>query len=514
MNPSEENAASPDRQSNRRNLADRALNAAKWNYLGVLARIAIQLVAQIVLARLVGPSEFGYYSLVFMVVGIAYILTELGLSSALIQSRDMTDGDIRYVWTRMLVAGFTGAALLLYFADTLANLLQLPEAAPYLQLASIPLVVQLLSAVPLALLRKELDFKSIQFAQVSGMLIGQVGVGFALAWMLHSAYAIVIAWTVQLILAWAFMYRKTRHSIKLALTPVAGGLSRYGVAAWTANIANWGIENLHMLAAGRFFGAATLGHYSVSSNLVRYPTNHLVTTLQSVMFPASAAAQDDPEAVAAAYLAVLALVGLLTIPTFVACGILAHELIVLLYGPTWSDAALILLPLALAMPLHSVTAVSGPILWGIGRVGREALLQWLTIGFFVLLLWANMPVSVAQLAWIVLASYFFRAALISSAVASILKIKRRQLLIALRGGIILGAIAAGTSFLMHTVIGATSPLGAIAATVPVVVALSLLTLWYLPRTLVSAPLARAIQVAGKKLPAAFANRLSHSSNKD
>jgi len=508
MNPRDNGKPRTDLQSARRDLASKAINAAKWNYLGVAARIVIQLVAQIVLARLVGASEFGYYSLVFMIVGIGYIAAEFGLSSALIQSREMTDANVRFVWTRMLISSIGGAIALYLAADFLAALLQMPEAVFYIQLAGIPLVIQLLSAVPLALLRKNLDFKSIQFAQVSGMLIGQVAVGFVLAWILHSALAIVIGWTVQLAIAWGIMYAKTRHTLRPSLSAPSAGLTKYGVGAWTANLANWGIENIHMLVAGRLFGAATLGYYSVSSNLVRYPTNHLVTTLQSVMFPASAAAQDDPKGIAKAYLAVLGLVGLITVPTFVACGLLAKELIVLLYGPSWVEAALILLPLALAMPLHSITAVSGPILWGMGRVSRESGLQWLTLGVFAITLWAVMPISVSALAWIVFAIFLFRALSISVAVAATLRVPLRQLAASLSGGLLLGLIAAGISLATRTVLGEAFPLTAILVSVVIVVALSSLLLWYFPRAIVSVPLAQAITIAGKKLPTALTARLS------
>ncbi len=494
--------------SARPSLTNRALHAAKWNYLGVLARIVIQLAAQVVLARFVGPNEFGYYSLVFMTVGIAYLLSEFGLSSALIQPRELSASDVRRVWSHLLASSVVAALVLFLSANPISRLLGLPEVADYLKLAVIPLTIQILSSVALALLRKNLDFKRIQMAQVVGMLVGQVGVGFVLAYTLHSALAILIGWTVQLAVAWGIMYWKVRHRVLPTLAPIGRNLSKFGVGAWTANVANWGIENLHTLIAGKLFGATTLGLYSVSSNLVRYPTNHLVTTLQSVMFPASAEAQGDSAALRAAYLAVLSLIALVTVPLFVAVAILAEPLILLLYGPDWKAAAELVQPLALAMPLHSVTAVSGPILWGLGRVSRESTLQWLTIICFVILLYVVGQLTAVKLSWIVLAIYALRACLISGAVTSVLDIAFGKAIAALQGATLLGVVSAIVAAMMLHFFGSTAPGSNIAATAILVLVASVILLWYFPTMILARPLAKAIARIGCQLPPVFLARIS------
>ena len=391
--------------------------------------------------------------------------------------------------------------------EPVATLFGLPHAANYLRVAAIPLVFQLLSSIALALLRKNLDFKRIQFAQVIGMVIGQLGVGLVLAWILHSAWAILIGWTVQLLVAWAIMYWKVQHRLTPSLSPVKNHMTFFGLGAWTANIANWFIENLHMLVAGRLFGASTLGLYSVGSNLVRYPTNHLVTTLQSVMFPASAAAQGDPQAIKAGYLATLSLIALITVPMFVSMAILSEPLIHLLYGPAWNGAAELMKPLALAMPLHSITAVSGPILWGVGQVRRESTLQWVTLLFFLLLLLATGVLTPLELSWIVLAVYALRALLIASAVASMLGVRVTQMLALLRGPALLGLMATAVALAVHHFVGNNAAGFTIAATVLITIALSISLFWLAPAAIVTAPLAGAITLLGKKLPTALLARL-------
>lgn len=497
----------------REDVARRALKAAKWNYLGVMFRIAIQLVAQIVLARMVGPTEFGYYMLAFMVVGIAYILAEFGLSSALVQAKNLTNDEVRRVWSHLLAASVVAVTAVFLLAVPLAELLGIPEAADYLRAATVPLAIQILSSVALGLLRKDLDFKRIQLAQVGGMLIGQVGVGFTLAWLLHSAWAILIGWTVQLAFGWAFMYARARHPLRLSLSPVEARFRRFGIGAWTANIANWSIENLDNILAGRYFGARMLGFYSVGYNLVRYPTNHLVTTLQTVMFPASAALQEDKGRLRSAYLAVLSLVALVTVPLFVAAATLAEPLIRLLYGPQWLETAGLMQPLALAMPLHAITAVSGPILWGIGRVGIESSRAWLTVAVFLVLVYVMGLATPTHLSWIVLAVYALRALLMTSALAGELQLPRKHVLATFSGALWLGAISAIGSFAAAYLIGFDRPATCIAVAVVSVLGTCLAAFWWLPGRIMGDELVRAMQAFRSRLPLPFVARLEMVANR-
>lgn len=491
----------------RESLIQKSIRAAKWNYLGVIARVFIQLVAQIVLARLVGPAEFGYYTFVFMAVGIFYLLAELGLSSALVQSKTLSDSDISSAWSRLLISSTVASTILITFADSIAATFGLPEAGAYLQLAAIPLVFQLLSSIALALLRKNLDFKRIQFAQVTGMAIGQLGVGLILAWLFHSAWAILTGWIVQLLIAWTIMYWKVQHTLAPSFSRQQHSLAIFGLSAWAANIANWLIENLHMVFAAKLFSASTLGLYSVSSNLVRYPTNHLVSTLQSVIFPASAAAQGDLQAIKSGYLATVSLITLITFPAFLSISALSEQLVLLLYGSSWHAAAELIKPLALAMPLHAITAVSGPILWGIGQVKRESVLQWITLLFFSFLIMLTGTITPLMLAWIVLATYTLRAMLIAVYVAFALKISLKQMITTLRGPVLLGLLAYPIGFIYQKYLIDQPPLLTIMASTLTTISLSSMIFWIAPASLINPLLAKAMVLLGSKLPSVVQKKL-------
>ena len=52
-------------------LYNKTLEGLKWNFLGTIITICIQIGAGIVLARLLMPSDFGLYAMTFAVLAIS-----------------------------------------------------------------------------------------------------------------------------------------------------------------------------------------------------------------------------------------------------------------------------------------------------------------------------------------------------------------------------------------------------------------------------------------------------------
>jgi PST family polysaccharide transporter len=137
------------------------------------------------------------------------------------------------------------------------------------------------------------------------------------------------------------------------------------------------IEQGTHVAAGRFFGAAALGQFTLSNNLVRTPANHLVVSLQSVLFPMAARAHHNDAGLRRAYLTALAGVGLVAFPTFAFVATMADPIVQVLLGSRWIEAAPVLAALSTAMIPHAAMAICGPLLNGRGEPEIEFVERWI-----------------------------------------------------------------------------------------------------------------------------------------
>lgn len=436
--------------SNPTSLTDRSLAAVKWNYLGVIARIASQLVAQIVLARLLGPEAFGLFAVAFIVVGVGNILVEMGLGTALVQKRELTDEDVRFAFTWVVLAGLVMAALVFLLSETIASFFNDPRVAEVTRGLTPVFILQALAVVPLSLLKRELAFKAVQGVMIASYLIGFLLVGVGAALLGAGVWSLVAAWIAQTLVSAIIFNIIKRHPKKPLLNMRAKALQGFGARVLFTNIANWAIENVDNLLVGKLFGPAALGLYSVSYNLVRTPANHLVVTLQTVLFPASARSQDNHEGLRRAYLTVVAGVALMAVPIFGGVAAVSGTVVEALFGDKWLAAAPILLPLALAMILHALMAVSGPVLWGKGAAGAELKVQfWVALALVAALLIAS-RYSMVAVAWAVCAVYAVRLLWLTAVLMLHIQLPYARLMHSLRGGLIAGLLTTGTLLLLDS----------------------------------------------------------------
>lgn len=93
----------------------RVLRALSWTAGGKVISQVISMGFGIALARMLTPDDFGLIAMMMVFTGFAGLLTDVGLGSALVQKKDITEVHYNTVfWTNLgLGAGLMG--LILYF---------------------------------------------------------------------------------------------------------------------------------------------------------------------------------------------------------------------------------------------------------------------------------------------------------------------------------------------------------------------------------------------------------------
>ncbi|MFN0306072.1 MAG: lipopolysaccharide biosynthesis protein [Burkholderiales bacterium] len=438
-----------DQSSGKSGLVNRTIGAIKWGYLGISLRIVLQLVAQIALTRLLGPEAFGVVAAAVLVILIAGIFAEMGLSVAIVQADRFESQDIRCAYSRAILSTLVVSAIILASADLIAILFENPRVAPVLRWMTLALVFQVLGTVSLGLLKRRFDIKSVQIAHLTSYLIGYFLVGITCAWMGAGEWSLVAAWISQTFVASVIQFARAPHDLRPTLRSGNAPLTAFGLRATVANLANWSIENIDSAMVGRSFGTTTLGAYSIAYNLVRTPVNHIVFSLQQVLQPFIARSRDDPKIMRKAYLALVWMVALVTMPMFIGLGVLAPTVIEALYGSAWLAAAPILVPLALAMPLQALQAVGGPVLWGSGNIAREIRVSFSMVAIMVVILGFASGFTAVAMAWGVFAAYLIRAVWVTACAAQIVGSSVRESLSMLLGGLLVGILVAAVLYVTN-----------------------------------------------------------------
>lgn len=373
-------------------LSQPGVAAVRWSVVASAARFVLQLGAQVLLARMLGPEVFGLFAIGLVLLTFANFVSGFGFSWSLLQRQDLREADIRFAWTWQLLAGLLAAGAMFLLAPWLAGLFKTPSAEPVIRWLSLACLCQAAAAPATYLLQRDLNFRAVGLIQVGSYAAGYLLVGLPLAWLGAGVNALVAAWLVQAGVALGASYALRPHALRpLFWYDSAAHVMRTGRAVFFTNLVNWALSSLDRLLIARLLSTASLGLYNVAYNLATVPNTLLLGALQPAFMAAGARLQDERARLAAAYRQMLATLLVLAVPAFAGLAMLAPDLVHLLYGAAWHGAGGVLRVLFAFMPAFVVWGISTPVLWNTGRPQHEFALQLPLIPLGALAFWLAAP---------------------------------------------------------------------------------------------------------------------------
>ena len=452
------------------------MHAALWGASGSALRLALQFGIQVALARLLGPEQYGLFAMAATVISLGSFFT-YGVPMGLVQKRSLDDEDVRFANLCQLGLGAMVAVAVFALAGATAAFFQEPRVAPVIQALAVVCLVQALSAVPSALLTRELDFKSVQLANVASYVLGYGLVGIPLALAGYGVGALVMAFLVNTFAAAALLYARKRHVLGLAVRHRdAGWLIRYACTVSATHVNNCALEQLPRVIVARLFPASVVGLYALAYNLVTQLAS-TVNGVQLPLFSAGARVQGDTARLRKLFVTMLAVAGLLAAPAFVGMAVASRTLVLAVYGARWAESAPLLCAFALAMPVFIATEIGTPMLWNAGRPRQELTLQ-LPIAFVLAAaVWAAAQHSLDAVAWTMLGIFALRFVVITAAACRALRLGVRELGRALQAGAVVSLLVAAAIALVDSRID--SPRLALALDIATGLAVQLAALWLL-----------------------------------
>lgn len=323
-----------------------------------------------VLARILGPKPFGQAIIAITIHGFVNLFVDGGFSQALIQKKEVSDLEIRRTFTSQILIGLLSSTIVFAAAPLIARLFHDPGAAPVVRVMSILLTIQSIGLVSAALLRRQMRFRAIQYARLTGYLAGYLLLGIPLAFLGAGVWSLVAAYLAQGAVSSVLLYWAARHPIRLSFALPHRSIRVFGGTIVANNIANWGLDNLDNIAASQL-GPVALGLYGRSFNFAHQPCSAIVNGVQSVLLSATSKVQERKELLGEITLSALgAILGILG-PAYATLFLLPYTVMIGLYGPKWVLAVPLMAPLAISTLLYGSMSLLGPILCGAGRPSLE-----------------------------------------------------------------------------------------------------------------------------------------------
>lgn len=344
--------------------------AARGTFWATVERAATQgisLVVVLILARLLGPQNYGVVTLAATVALLGQMLIGETFSQALIQTKRLEPEHGASLFWVLFGAGVVASGIVLITAGDLADLFALPELAPILRALSPLLLLTSLQAVPTALFKRDLNFRALAAASTSGTLLGgAVGVGLAFAGF--GAWSLVANLLVQNIAVTAAIWRQSGFRPRLLYSHRhLKDLWSYGQYTFLLRIAAFTANQSPRILIGYLFGATALGAFGLGLRIVEIMYQLLSLPAANVLLPVIATVRHDKKKLERAILGSTLLTAMTSVPAFVGLALIAPLAVPLIFGPQWESSIVIVQILAAYGVIVSSGLIWGSIVAGIGR---------------------------------------------------------------------------------------------------------------------------------------------------
>ena len=317
-------------------LKDKAIKGTLWSSLERFSVQGMQFVVMLLIARILGPKNYGLIGMLMIFIALSRSLTDSGFGQALIRKENNTDADRNTVFYFNLVVSCSLYLLLFAIAPLVADFYNEPQLVSVMRVYCLVVIIDSLvaativsSAVALIMAYKGFGVWALVGQQLSSAVIN------TLTLWLYSK------WRPSLLYSW-----KSFHE-----------LFSFGSKLMISGVINTVYSNLYALVVGKVFNATTLGFYTRAQHYSEFPSSNVTSVLQRVTYPVLCKMKDDTERLRTNYRRMLRVSAFVVFPLMCGMAGAAYPLVEVLLGHKWHYAATLLIPISFAMmwyPVHSL----------------------------------------------------------------------------------------------------------------------------------------------------------------
>jgi O-antigen/teichoic acid export membrane protein len=256
-----------------------------WNFLSRFGGQFIFLVANIVLARMLDPEDFGMVGVLSIIFLVANTLAESGLGGALIIEKEIRKEDCATIFIFNLCVSLTLYFFIFLFANKIESFYHIEGLGLIARCLGIVFVINALGVVPRTILAFQLRFKELCLLNIISSFLGAF-VAIILAYSHFEVFSLVYYQIITAVIMTIGSIIVTRYSF-----PLNGSfesfkrLFSFGFYTTASGVVNTIYENLLTAIYGKFVNVGIAGFFSQAKKIEEASSQAFLAAVNNTTFP-------------------------------------------------------------------------------------------------------------------------------------------------------------------------------------------------------------------------------------
>jgi O-antigen/teichoic acid export membrane protein len=353
-------------------LSKQAISSVKWTTLQTAVVGLIGPIILLIKAKFLSPEEFGYISIVLIVIGFFQLFENFGISQAIIQKDEITSQESSTLFYFNILMCFALAGILYVSAPFFSVFFSLPDLTIYLRIVCVIVLLNGPSLLYRAFLEKQMYFKHLSLIAIMGNLIDlgtttyflMMGLGVK---AIIYAHIVKVMFSTLLIIALNVRFKTTKIMIyfnPIKLLPFL----RFGVFVSAKQIMTFMAHRLDEVIIGYFLAPEVLGVYHFGKSMLEKFRGLITSSFAKVLFPVMSKLKNNPQKLSFAYQRISEYIAFGSFPIFAGIAVTAHLFVPVIFGEKWLDSIIVFQVFSVALICLVLTAnISTSLLYAVNK---------------------------------------------------------------------------------------------------------------------------------------------------
>lgn len=383
------------------------LGSMAWKSIEKVIVQVTRLIIEIVMARVLIPSDFGSFTLLLTCIALANIVIEGGLGNALIQKDIIDNTDINSAFWIMNIVALMFFCILFFGASIIGDFYNNQSITKYLKVIAVVVFPASFNSIQLALATREMRFKDIFITNaVAIILSGSVGIVFAIKGF--GVWSLIIQYSLQILIGSIVFCIYVRWVPQFEFSFSRGkSLYSFGWKIMCSNLLNRGYGEIYNLVIGKVFSTTVLGFYNRGKVVPNAVENGLTSVVITVLFPFFSRQQNDIEKTRTQMDKCIRMMMFMVAPVFLGLAAVADPLIRVLLTDKWIKIVPIFQVLCIGLLFQPISHINTTVINSIGRSDIVLKLEIIKRVVGLLILVISVRFNVVYVAIGLSVSYFF-----------------------------------------------------------------------------------------------------------
>ena len=320
------------------NLKAKTAKGVGWGFADNILGLGITAVANIILARILSPADFGIIGMTAIFITLSTSLVDSGFTGALTRKKDTVKADFDTVFYFNLAVSCLLYAVLFFCSPFIARFFREPILVPVIRILGISLIINAFGIVQKIILVRRIDFRTQAWISLVSSFAAAVA-AVAMAFYGFGVWSLVVLQVGKLAVNTILLWSVSRWHPGLCFSRKSfRDMFSFGSRLLITSIISTIWSEMYSFIIGKMYSSSVLGQYSRADKVKNMVTSNVSSVMQKVSYPVLASIQNEGERQINVYRKVLKTTVLISFTAVFGVWAVAGPFILTVFGDQWLPA--------------------------------------------------------------------------------------------------------------------------------------------------------------------------------